>query len=186
MAEDSHRITNLLIDWRAGKPEAANKLMTLVYGELRELAARYMHRERAGHTLQPTALVHEVYIRLCGAEPIDWQNRAHFFAVAAQQVRRVLVDHARGVQSEKRGGGAAKVSLAEAELPQVDRGEGLIALDEALQRLEEMDARAAKVVELRFFGGLGEQEAAETLGISVATLKRDWGFARTWLVSQLR
>ena len=185
MSEDKHKITNLLISWSAGDLNAAGELMSLVYRELHELAACYMHYERQGHTLQTTALVHELYIRLCIAEPIAWQNRAHFFAVAAQQVRRVLVDHARAVQAQKRWGGMAKVSLADAELPQLDRDAGLIALDRGLERLEQMDARAAKVVELRFFGGLTEKEAAEALGISTATLKRDWDFARTWLVSQL-
>jgi RNA polymerase sigma factor (TIGR02999 family) len=186
MPEDPHKITDLLIAWRSGSPEAASELMTLVYGELHELAARYMHRERVGHTLQTTALVHEVYIRLCGGEAIEWQDRAHFFAVAAQQVRRVLVDYARGVHAEKRGGGALRVSLADADAGEMDRDLRLVALDQALQRLEEMDPRAAKVVELRYFGGLSEREAAETLGVSTATLKRDWEFARTWLVSQLQ
>jgi RNA polymerase sigma factor (TIGR02999 family) len=185
MAQDTHKITNLLIDWRAGRPESAEELMNLVYTELRRLAARFMRRERPGHTLQTTALVHEAYIRLCGADFIDWQNRAHFFAVAAQQVRRVLVDHARGARAGKRWGALKKMSLADVDLGQIDRGERLIALDEALERLAEMDARAARIVELRYFGGLTEREAAEVLNISTATLKRDWDFARTWLVSQL-
>jgi RNA polymerase sigma-70 factor (ECF subfamily) len=186
MAEDPHKMTNLLIGWRAGKKEAGNELVNLVYKELQRLAAHFMRHERQGHTLQTTALVHEAYIRLCGAEAIDWQNRAHFFAVVAQQVRRVLVDHARTTHAEKRGGGLKKVSFADIDLGQVDRGEDLIALDQALQRLAQMDARAAKVVELRYFGGLTEREAAEALEVSVATLKRDWEFARTWLLSQLR
>lgn len=186
MAEHPDKITRLLMDWQAGKPEAANELMALVYNELHELAARSMHRERVGHTLQTTALVHEAYLRLCGGKPIQWQNRAHFFAVAAQQVRRVLVDHARAAKAEKRWGGAIKVELADAGLGVVERDAGLLAVDQALHRLEELDARAAKVIELRFFGGLSEQEAAEILGVSTATLKRDWQFARTWLVSQLQ
>jgi RNA polymerase sigma factor (TIGR02999 family) len=185
MADDTHKITGLLLDWRAGKPEAANRLMELVYGELHGLAARQMHREHGDHTLQTTALVHEAYLRLCGSEPIDWQNRGHFFAVAAQQLRRVLVDYARRRRSEKRGGGQIKLSLAEADCPVVDRDERLLAIDEALTRLEALDERAAKVIELRFFGGLSEKEAAGSLGISVATLKRDWEFARAWLASQL-
>ena len=159
--------------------------MELVYGELHRLAARQMHRERPGHTLQTTALVHETYLRLCRSEPVDWQDRSHFFAVAAQQLRRVLVDYARRGQSEKRGGGQIKISLADADCPVVDRDERLLAIDEALARLEALDRRAAKVIELRYFGGLSEKEAAEALGISVATLKRDWDFARTWLASQL-
>jgi RNA polymerase sigma factor (TIGR02999 family) len=185
MADDAHQITRLLLDWRAGKPEAASRLMELVYGELHGLAARQMRSERGGHTLQTTALVHETYLRLCGSEPIDWQNRAHFFAVAARQLRRVLVDYARRGRSEKRGGGQVKYSLEEADGPVVDRDERLLAIDVGLARLETLDERAAKVIELRFFGGLSEKEAAEVLGISVATLKRDWEFARTWLASQL-
>jgi RNA polymerase sigma factor (TIGR02999 family) len=159
--------------------------MELVYTELHQIAARRMRRERGGHTLQATALVHEVYLRLCGSEAIDWQNRAHFFAVAAQQLRRILVDHARRRHSEKRGGGAITFSLHEGDGPVIDRDDRLLALDEALARLESLDERAAKVTELRYFGGLSEKEASEALGISVATLKRDWAFARTWLASQL-
>ena len=159
--------------------------MELVYGELHRMAARQMRRERDDHTLQTTGLVHETYLRLCGSEPIDWQDRGHFYAVAAQQLRRVLVDYARRGRSEKRGGNQPKFSLAEADCPVVDRDERLLAIDEALARLEALDQRAAKVIELRFFGGLSEKEAAEALGISVATLKRDWDFARTWLTAQL-
>jgi RNA polymerase sigma factor (TIGR02999 family) len=185
MPEDTHKITVLLQEWRAGKQNAANRLMELVYGELHRLAAGQMRRERGEHTLQATALVHETYLRLCGSEPIDWQNRAHFFAVAAQQLRRVLVDYARRRQSQKRGGGQIRFALEEGDGPVVSRDERLVAIDEALTRLEAMDDRAARVIELRFFGGLSEKEAAEALGISVATLKRDWEFARTWIASQL-
>ena len=186
MAEETHRITGLLLEWNSGKSGAADRLMELVYGELRRMAARQMRRERGEHTLQTTALVHEAYLRLCGSEAIDWQSRGHFFAVAAQQLRRVLVDHARRAHSEKRGGGQIKFSLGDADSPTVDRDERLIAIDEALARLEALDPRAGKVIELRFFGGLSEKEAAETLGVSVATFKRDWEFARTWLASQLK
>jgi RNA polymerase sigma-70 factor (ECF subfamily) len=185
LADDTHKITGLLQDWAAGKPGAANQLMEVVYGELHGLAARQMHRERGDHTLQTTALVHEAYLRLCGSEPIDWQNRGHFFAVAAQQLRRILVDYARRARSEKRGGGQVMLSLEDGDCPVVDRDERLLAIDEALTRLEALDERAAKVIELRYFGGLSEKEAAGSLGISVATLKRDWEFARTWLTSQL-
>jgi RNA polymerase sigma-70 factor (ECF subfamily) len=185
MADNIHNITGLLQDWRTGKPEAANRLMEVVYGELHQIAARQMRRERGEHTLQATALVHETYLRLVGSEPIDWQNRAHFFAVAAQQLRRVLVDHARRGGREKRGGGQIRLSLDENDGPVVDRDEVLLEIDEALARLEQLDERAAKVVELRYFGGLSEKEAAATLGVSIATLKRDWQFARTWLASQL-
>jgi RNA polymerase sigma-70 factor, ECF subfamily len=185
MAANTHNITGLLQDWRVGKPGAANQLMEVVYGELRQIAARQMRRERGEHTLQPTALVHETYLRLLGSEPIDWQNRGHFFAVASQQLRRVLVDHARGVQSEKRGGRQIRFSLDDGDGPVVYRNDRLLEIDQALTRLESLDERAAKVVELRYFGGLDEKEAAKTLAISVATLKRDWAFARTWLATQL-
>jgi RNA polymerase sigma factor (TIGR02999 family) len=185
MAEDTHRITGLLLEWRAGKMEAANQLMELVYGELHRMARRQMRRERSAVTLQTTALVHEAYLRLCGSEPVQWQDRVHFFAVAAQQLRRVLVDHARKVRSEKRGGGRVKFSLAEFDGQILESDEGLLALDEALERLQNLDSRAAEVVELRFFGGLEEREIAEVLNISVATVKRDWVFARAWLASQL-
>jgi RNA polymerase sigma factor (TIGR02999 family) len=185
MADNTHNITGLLQDWRTGKPGAANRLMEVVYGELHQIAARQMRRERGEHTLQATALVHETYLRLFGSEPIDWQNRAHFFAVAAQQLRRVLVDHARRGQSDKRGGGQIRFSLNEKDGPAVYRDDRLLEIDQALARLESLDERAAKVVELRYFGGLSEKEAAEALGVSVATLKRDWEFARTWLASQL-
>jgi len=185
MADDTHNITGLLQDWRTGKPGAANRLIEVVYGELHQIAVRQMRRERGEHTLQATALVHETYLRLFGSEPIDWQNRAHFFAVAAQQLRRVLVDYARRSQREKRGGGQIKFSLDEKDAPVVYRDERLIEIDQALERLESLDERASRVVVLRYFGGLSEKEAAEALGVSVATLKRDWEFARTWLASQL-
>lgn len=184
--DDSHSITGLLEQWRAGDKGAANKLMELVYGELREIAAREMRREHGGHTLQTTALVHEVYLRLCGnSAPIEWKDRSHFFAVAARQLRRVLVDHARRVNSEKRGGDVVKVSLWESDGVGVAVDGRLLAVDQALERLEALDARAAKVVELRYYGGLSEAATADALGISLATMKRDWNFARTWLTAQL-
>jgi RNA polymerase sigma factor (TIGR02999 family) len=161
--------------------------MELVYGELHRMASREMRRERGEHTLQPTALVNEAYLRLCGsAEQPNWNNRAHFFAVAAQQMRRILVDHARRVQTEKRGGGQLRLELLEVDGGTVRFDERFLAVDEAVTRLHALDERAAKVIELRFFGGLSEAEAAEALGISLATVKRDWDFARTWLASQLR
>jgi RNA polymerase sigma-70 factor, ECF subfamily len=185
MAEDSHAITALLAEWRSGNQQAAGRLMDLVYRELHGMALREMRGEHGEHTLQATALVHEVYLRLCGAEPVDWKNRSHFFAVAARQLRRVLVDHARRVHSEKRGGGQIHAELLESQVGKWQLDERLLAVDEALGRLEALDERAAKVVELRFFGGLTETESAEALDISVATLKRDWDFARSWLASQL-
>lgn len=182
---DSHTITELLDGWRSGDKDAGNRLMELVYGELHSIAAREMRREGREHTLQTTAVVHEAYLRICRSEPIDWKDRAHFYAVAAQQLRRVLTDHARRVYSEKRGGGLVKLPLFESDASVLCLDERVLAVDEALTRLEALDSRAAKVVELRFFGGLGETEAAEALRISVATLKRDWDFAKTWLTGQL-
>lgn len=182
---DPNDVTGLLQDWRTGKQGAADRLMEAVYGELHRIASLQMRREHAGHTLQATALLHETYLRLSGSQPIDWQNRAHFFAVAAQQLRRVLVDHARRSQREKRGGGKIQFSWNENVGPVANADERLVEIDQALSRLEAMDERAARVVELRYFGGLTEKEAAEQLKISVATLKRDWDFARTWLASQL-
>ena len=184
-SRDSHTITALLVQWRSGDKEAANRLMELVYGELHRIAAREMRREHGEHTLQTTAIVHEAYLRLCRSEPVDWKDRAHFYAVAARQLRRVLVDHARRLHSEKRGDGLLKLSLWESDGAAVGLDERLLAVDEALARLESLDPRAAKVVELRFFGGLTEAEAAEALQISVATIKRDWDFAKTWLTGQL-
>ncbi|HTS30050.1 MAG TPA: sigma-70 family RNA polymerase sigma factor [Bryobacteraceae bacterium] len=185
MAEGSHTITGLLTEWRGGNQGAANQLIELVYAELHRIASREMRRERREHTLQTTALVHETYLRLCGSGPVDWKDRAHFFAVAAQQLRRVLVDHARRVLSEKRGGGQILFELLESDGGTWELDEQLLAVDESLTRLQALDERAAKVIELRFFGGLSEAEAAEALNISIATLKRDWEFARTWLASQL-
>src|SRR5437764_5046606 len=150
MAEQSHTITGLLDEWRRGNLEAANQLMELVYIELHGIASREMRRERAGHTLQTTALVHEAYLRLWGSAPIDWKDRAHFFAVAAQQLRRVLVDHARRVRSEKRGGGQIRLELLESDGGTWELDEQLLAVDESLTRLQALDERAAQVIELRF------------------------------------
>ena len=182
---DSGTFTRWLVEWRNGSQEAADRLFAAAYQELSRLAAWHLRKERPDHTLQPTALVNELYIKLFAGEPVDWQNRAHFFAVAAQQMRRILVDHARARVAEKRGGGAVSLSLRDAEGLTAPPQEDLIELDQALRRLEELDQRSARVVELRFFGGLTEKEAAEVLDISVATLKRDWDFARAWLISQL-
>jgi len=183
--EDSHTITRLLKEWREGNQEAANQLMDLVYRELHRIASREMRRERREHTLQTTALVHEMYLRLCGSDPVELKDRAHFFAVAARQLRRVLVDHARRGRSGKRGGSQIRLELLESDGGTCELDERLLAIDESLTRLQALDARAAKVIELRFFGGLSETDAAEALNISIATLKRDWDFARTWLASQL-
>jgi RNA polymerase sigma factor (TIGR02999 family) len=182
---DPHAITALLANWRGGDSAACDALMTIVYGELRRMAAHYLQHERRNNTLQPTVLVHEVYLRLIAAERVSWQNRAHFLAFAAQIMRHFLVDHARSRLAGKRGGGCILVSLdGVADLREKDQE--ILLLDGALNKLAELDARAARVVEARFFGGLTEAEAAEVLGISVATLKRDWQFARAWLYEQLK
>lgn len=182
---ESPDITVLLDKWRRGDSEAGNQLMEAVYGELHRIAAREMRRESEGHTLQTTAVVHEAYLRMCRSSPIEWNDRAHFFAVAAQQLRRVLVDHARRVKSDKRGGGLVKLSVLDSDSPAEGLQERVLAVHEALSELEGLDPRAAKAVELRFFGGLTESEAAEVLQISVATLKRDWDFAKSWLTDKL-
>src|SRR5260370_4331374 len=161
MAEESHTITGLLAEWRGGSQEAATQLVELVWGELHRIVSREMRRERPEHTRQTIALVHEMYLRLCGSHPINWQDRAHFFAVAAQQLRRVLVDHARRVRGDKRGGGLVRVELLEGDGGIVGFDERLLAVDEALTRLQTLSERAAKVIDLRFFGGLSEAEAAE-------------------------
>ena len=178
-------ITGLLDRWRLGDVEAANQLVEMVYGDLHRIAAREMRREHGEHTLQTTAVLHEAYLRIFSSTPVKWKDRSHFYAVAAKQLRRVLLDHARRVHSEKRGGGIVKLPLLESDGSGISVDERLLTLDDALARLEHLDPRAAKVVELRFFGGLTESDAAEVLDISVATLKRDWDFAKTWLAAQL-
>ena len=182
---DTHDVTSLLHRWRRGDAEAANQLMEVVYADLHRIAAREMRREHGEHTLQTTAVLHEAYLRLFLSEPVEWKDRAHFYAVAARQLRRVLLDHARRAHSEKRGGGIVKFSLMESDVADVSLDARLVSLDEALARLEGLDPRAAKVVELRYFGGLTESDSAEVLGVSIATVKRDWDFAKTWLAAQL-
>jgi RNA polymerase sigma factor (TIGR02999 family) len=159
--------------------------MPLVYDRLRQLARRHLARERAGHTLQPTALVHEAYLRLAGHHRIQWQDRGHFLALAATTMRRVLVSHARGRLAEKRGGGGAALSLDDVPAPAVERAEELVALDDALEALAAFDPRQARVVELRYFGGLTVEETAAALGVSPATVKLDWSLARAWLRREL-
>jgi RNA polymerase sigma factor (TIGR02999 family) len=178
-------ITVLLQRFRRGDKAAADELLPLVYDELKRLAASRMKTERPGHTLQPTALVHEVYLKLAMGSPVNWQNRAHFFAVAAQHMRHIIVDHARAATAGKRGGGKVVVSLDDFTGASLPPDESMLALDEALTRLKNVDQRAARVVELRFFGGLTERDIAEVLGIGVTTTKRDWEFARAWLGTRL-
>ena len=179
-------ITQLLIDWGKGDQAALEKLMPLVYSELRRLAGNYLRRERGEHTLQPTALVNEAYLKLVDQRNPKWQNRAHFFGIAAQLMRRILVDHARQHQAAKRGGAEQqRISLTGAEVlvkqPEVD----LLALNEALEELAKMDPQQSRIVELKFFGGLSIEEIAEVMGIGHATVERDWKMARAWLRRQL-
>lgn len=184
------RVTELLQAWRQGQPEAEADLLPLIYDELRSRAARFLRRERPDHTLQPTALVHEAYMRLVGQRGVDWHDRAHFFAIAARMMRRVLLDHARKHGSEKRGGGQRPVTLDAAALEVTGEGPALpaadlVALDAALTALAGFDPERARVVELRFFGGLTLEEAAAVLGCSSATVMRQWRAARAWLYAEL-
>jgi RNA polymerase sigma factor (TIGR02999 family) len=174
-------VTQLLLAWGNGNEAALEKLMPLVYEELRRLAHQYMRRERPGHTLQTTALVNEVYFRLIDQKRMHWQNRAHFLAIAAQLMRRILVDHARSHQYAKRGGGAPKVSLDEGAIVAEEQAADLIALDDALVSLAAIDERKSRIVELRFFGGLSVEETAETLKTSTRTVMREWSMAKAWL-----
>ena len=178
-------ITALLNDVTAGKRDAFDRLLPLVYDELRLRAARYLRRERPNHTLQATALVHESYLRLVDQREVRWQNRAHFFGVAAQAMRRILVDEARSRGRWKRGGGGRHVSLGQVEPESKGRSVDLLALDEALRRLAVRDARQARVVELRYFGGLTVEEAAEVIGVSEVTVRREWTMAKAWLRREL-
>ena len=181
MAEQSHDVTDLLLAWSNGNDAALNQLTPLVYDDLRKLARAYLRSERSGHTLQSTALVHEAYMRLIDQRHVHWRNRAHFFAISAQLIRRILVDYARAAQAEKRGGGMHKVSVDEGLGTADERELDLVALDEALRELAEFDPRQARIVELRYFAGLTIEETAEVMHISVPTVKRDWVVAKAWL-----
>jgi len=179
------RITQLLIDWRGGAHAAFEQLVPLVHEELRRVARRHMAHERAGHTLQATALVNEAYLRLIDIRQVNWQDRAHFFAMSSRLMRRILVDFARAKGYQKRGGGAHKVSLDDALAVSTEPGHDLVAVDDALNALAAVDERKAQVVEMRFFGGLSVEETAEALKISVDTVMRDWKFAKAWLLREL-
>ena len=182
----SEQITVLLRQWSDGNREALDELLPLVYNELHKQARRYLRKERQDHTLQTTALIHEVYLKLIDQRDVEWQNRTHFFAIAAQMMRRILVDHARAKHRDKRGGDDVKLPLEEAMLVVVDeRNVDLIALDEVLTRLEAVDEQQARVVELRYFSGLSLEETAEALKISRATAARDWSMAKAWLHREL-
>ncbi len=184
--EQSREISQVLQEWRDGRQEASEELMPLVYDELRRQAARYLRRERPGHTLQTTALIHETYLKLVGQRNVDWQNRAHFFGIAAQAMKRILIDYAKARHREKRGGPAENMQLEEARfVVSGEKSVDLIALDAALTRLSEFDPRQASIVELKFFAGFSIEEIAETLHISIATVKREWNSAKAWLHGEI-
>lgn len=183
--EPPHQITRLLAEWSEGNQSALDELYPLVYEELHRLARRYMSRERKGHTLQTTALINEAYVRLVDQKNVRWANRSHFFAISAQIMRRILIDHARRHAYAKRGGGAQQVSLDEVAMVARDASSELVKLDEALKTLAKMDPRRCHVVELRYFGGLSNEEIAGVLHVSENTVTRDWNLARAWLHQQL-
>jgi len=181
-----HEVTKLLFRLTDGDGAVLDELLPLVYAELRRLASSYLRRERHDHTLQPTALVHEAYIRMIDQTQAQWQNRAHFFGVAAQMMRRILIDHARAQQADKRGGEFQKISLDENIDVSGNRADELVALDDALKRLAEIDPQKSRLVELRFFGGLSVEETAEVLGVSAPTVKRHWRLAKAWLYGEVQ
>lgn len=181
----SSPVTELLVRWRGGDREALDALMPLVYNELRRIAQHYLSNERSGHTLQSTALVNEAYVRMVAQDFPQWQNRAHFFAVAAQLMRQILVDYARSHRAAKRGGSVCRLSLDEAEEQPQPIDVDVVALDEALKTLADMDPQQSRVVELKFFAGLSIEDTSEVLGISSSTVKRDWITARAWLYREL-
>ena len=185
MQEPPENITELLASYGRGNKESLDQLLPIVYDELRRQAARYLRREQAGHTLQTTALIHEAYVRLVDQRNMQWQNRAHFFGIAAQMMRRILVDHARSKKRVKRGGSEIRVSLDDANVAAKGQDLDVVALDEALERLAQIDEQQSRVVELRFFSGLSVEETAEVMGISKSTVKRDWSMAKAWLHREL-
>jgi RNA polymerase sigma-70 factor (ECF subfamily) len=181
----SHDVTQLLLDWSKGSREASDKLMPMVYDELRRVAQNYLGQERPDHTLQATALVHEAYLRLVDQTSVDWQDRAHFFGLASQMMRHILVDHARRHGASKRGGQAQRLTLVEAVSFPERKGFDLVALDEALLSLARLDPQQSRIVEMRFFGGLTIEETATALSVSVATVNREWRLAKAWLLREL-
>jgi RNA polymerase sigma factor (TIGR02999 family) len=184
MVSDEHRVTELLHHWSNGDQGALSQLLPIIYDELRRVAHQYLHRERREQTLQTTALVNEAYLKLIDQHSVNWQNRAHFFAIAAQAMRRILIDNARKRSAAKREG--EKISIDDVAIVSNDRAEHLLALDDALQRLEQIDPQQSKIVELRYFGGLTIEETAEAINLSPATVKREWAMARAWLYQELR
>lgn len=185
MPSNPGEVTQLLAQIRGGNKDAENRLIPLVYAELRRLAAHYLRGEHPDHTLQPTALVHEAYLRLTDMQQIDWRGRSHFFAIAAIAMRRILVDHARAKRAEKREALREAISLDDVLVVSPSRSPDLLALDEALDRLAKVDARRSQIVELRYFAGMTEGETAEFLGVSARTVKRDWRVAKAWLYNEL-
>src|SRR6266550_3905137 len=185
MASNSDNVTQLLLEWSDGNQNALQELLPLIYGELRRLAHNFLYRERAGHTLQTTALVHEAYLKLIDQRDARWQNRAHFFAIAAQAMRRILIDSARKHAAQKRGGAQEKLALGEVASISLEPDTKLLALDEALDALAEIDPQQSRIVELRYFGGLTIEETAEVMNSSPATVKREWAMARAWLHQKL-
>jgi RNA polymerase sigma-70 factor (ECF subfamily) len=181
MPQAPQNVTQLLVDWSSGNKEALDRLVPIVYDELRRQASRYLRRERVGHTLQTTALINEAYLKLVDQKNVHWQNRAHFFGIAAQLMRRILVDYARARKRAKRGGSDIRVSLEQAMTMSKPQDLDIVALDEALGRLVEIDPQQSRIVELRFFSGLNVEETAEVMGISPATIKREWRIAKAWL-----
>jgi RNA polymerase sigma factor (TIGR02999 family) len=182
----SQELTHLLLAWRQGEREALNRLIPVIYAELRRIAHSYIRGERRGNTLQTTALVNEAYLRLIDCSRVNWQNRAHFLAVSAQLMRRILIDYARSRGYQKHGGAMERISLKESQIVSAGRDPDLVELDEALQALAAVDARKSQVVELRFFGGMTAEETAEVLGVSPDTVLRDWKLARTWLAREMK
>lgn len=178
-------VTRLLVNWSNGDQAALEQLMPLVYGELRRLASAYLRRERPNHTLQSTALVHEAFMRLVNQHDVQWRNRAHFYAIAARMIRRILVDYARSQRAEKRGSGAVKLELDAAMAVPQQKEVDLLGLNDSLDRLAELDARQSRLVELRFFAGLSIEETAEVMQLSPATIKREWNVARAWLFREM-
>lgn len=186
MSTEKKEITELLLDWRNGDQMALDQLIPMVHNELRRMARNYMRRQNPGHTLQTTALVNEAFLRLVDSNRVNWQDRNHFYAVSAQLMRRILVDSARRRNSLKRGGDQIMVTLDDNADVAVERQEDVLALDEAMSRLAELNQRQSQIVEMRYFGGLSEQEIADILGVSSRTIRRDWNLARAWLYRELK
>lgn len=187
MSRDSNsEITRILADWKNGDEGAEDRLLASVYDELKRRAKFYMSRERLDHTLQPTALVHEAFLRLCDQSLINWQDRNHFYGIVSRLMRQILVDHARTKSAKRRGGNSIRFSIQDFQIPLMERAASIVALDEALERLEEFDEKQAKIVEMRFFGGMDYKEIADVFDVSVRTINREWEAARLWLYRELK